>query len=198
MSVRAWSEEQIAEIRIMQLAEVPYSVIAARYNTSRGAISGLMNRNGFSTASGQPAVPRYWSADKLIQLKELLDSGMTQKAAGAEMGVSGRAVASQVQLNKWKIAAIVNGSRFTNRGRPPSGSVIPFQRRGKTYAPTKLREVIAPEEMLANAVSFHDLRPCHCRWPIQDKPLLFCGGQHDEVSSYCAYHHFVATDRRAG
>lgn len=40
----------------------------------------------------------------------------------------------------------------------------------------------------SDPVAMIDLEPHHCRWPIGDRPTLFCGMPKAESASYCEHH----------
>jgi hypothetical protein len=44
-------------------------------------------------------------------------------------------------------------------------------------------------------VALLELKSHHCRWPIGD-PVLFCGADKMDGSSYCRHHHGVGTQAR--
>lgn len=51
-----------------------------------------------------------------------------------------------------------------------------------------IQRKLAAEPEVALVKHVFDLEPHHCRWPIGDGPLSFCGVRHVPGSSYCARH----------
>ena len=162
-----------------------------------------MDDHGF-VPSGQT-----WTAERIAQLKQLAESGMTARLIGAGMGVTKNAIIGK--LRRLRCVGEVEGTAGA-KPTPVTKPPVPLTREPwapKTVKPpaepvVRLKRIepdkISVDEWLGRQrcvvmafPSTHknliDLDPNGCRWPMAGRSLLFCNGPKAVGhSSYCAAH----------
>jgi hypothetical protein len=166
-----------------------------------------------------------WTPERVDHLKELAGQKLSARQIGIELGVSRNSVIGKMRrmgiplLNPPSVRGLSRTRPIRNGGAVIAG-LKARQRQERTIrskigdnrikAAMLARAValgelsgyeaigLAPEPIGAPAVALADLRPEHCRWPIdfQDGSVAyrrFCGCKrmHD-LTPYCSMHHKVA------
>lgn len=129
-------------------------------------------------------------ADMTLEVKRLWDEGLTQSQIGAMLGVTKNVVAGIVTRARRA------GYEFKRRGLVPPPQAAKVEPKKKGYQPTlakipKRKAAQQPEDA-THAVSFLDLKYCHCRFVIGTPhgfDTLYCGKVKKSGSSYCEEHH---------
>ena len=84
----------------------------------------------------------------------------------------------------------------TKKPKPKSPAPISWRQSGEPKPPSVRWENSKAWEALpgTSPVSLVDLEPGQCKWPIGDKPILFCGAAADGV--YCESHTAMAWTKK--
>jgi len=127
-----------------------------------------------------------WADEDIARLREMAAEGMSARQIGNVLGCTRNAIVGLARRNHIKLGGY-DGLRYGPAKPPPTT-------RRRPRRPQKLHANAPPIEdaniPLEQRVTFLDLAPHHCRWPIGDAPkLMFCGGERAKGSPYCASHH---------
>ncbi len=140
-----------------------------------------------------------WTAERVDQLRNYVDAGLTCSQIAAEIGVTRNAVIGKIHrlgLSPGRPAAAPAGS-CPQRGRRPR---LPSQRQMLRLISAEAPPFVAdgaaavPVES-ANRCSLLELAQDKCRWPVGDPvtnagaaDFSFCGNETVRGFSYCAGH----------
>ena len=142
----------------------------------------------------------FWAnADRVAQLRELIEKGLTASQIARVMGAPSRnSVISKASRAGWRIGRRDNADKQASRiiGRIKARSGKPFPKAPKV--PEMPTAPLPPASEYDKArLSFEELDQDgrqDCRWPVgdprtagDDKPL-FCGEPQARGSKYCAVH----------
>jgi hypothetical protein len=114
--------------------------------------------------------PFQWDEEKIAIIIRLKAEGLSASEIGGEIGTTKGSVLGKLRR---------------------LGLAEPKPNKGKLYVARK-RKVLAANghpHLPPGFVSLLDLKSCHCRWPVTDRPPhMFCGADRWGTSSYCAAH----------
>lgn len=119
-----------------------------------------------------------WTAERVARLRELSARGLSARQIGIELGVSRNAVISKAN----RIG--LGPRRCVKSGPKPKHPPGPKKRTSGLPKPVQTILTTPATE----PIRFMDLKPHHCRWPLGDELIMFCGVPKLETGSYCAYH----------
>jgi GcrA cell cycle regulator len=133
-----------------------------------------------------------WTEERIETLRTLHNEG---KSAGDIAAILGNTTRNAVMGKKDRLGLVCN--------RPPEIRNSPVKRIRKprpapaweAKPPPMLCEPVAIEEEIATVnsiVTFAELQPHHCRWPIGLRDYVFCGRRKIEWQPYCASHCRIA------
>jgi hypothetical protein len=123
-----------------------------------------------------PVSPFQWTDEKIaaaIRLKEV--EGMSASEIAGELGTTKGAVLGKL--------------RRLGHFEPKSNGGVALKGRAYVARKRKLLAENGNPHLPTGSVSLLDLKACHCRWPVTDRPPhMFCGAEKWGSSSYCAAH----------
>jgi GcrA cell cycle regulator len=133
---------------------------------------------------------RQWTPERIAEVRELWDAGLTLTAIGERLGISRGAV-----------SGVVDRHGFTRRDEPER--IREWKARGKVRLPPRPRvrrrvqQEIPPTgqrigwQETGSGITLMQLKPMHCRWPVGEASgalQRFCGHEVVGGSVYCAGH----------
>ena len=128
-----------------------------------------------------------WTGERVERLEKLWHAGWSAAKIAVDFGAFSRSA----------VLGKVHRLGLPSRERPaacPRPMPKPRTERIKPRDPRPL-EILArkatPPQPEYVCVSIDELKPHHCRFPLGDSPVMYCGQQKIENSSYCAYCHSV-------
>jgi GcrA cell cycle regulator len=139
-----------------------------------------------------------WTPERVETLRALHAEG---KSAGDIAAILGDTSRNAVIGKKSRLGLVSNRppevrTSPVKRIRKPQNrvSAITHAPRWHANVPPMLCEPVEEEtELVLNEiVSFTELQPHHCRWPIGQRDYVFCGGTKAEGSPYCIGHSRIA------
>lgn len=151
-------------------------------------------------------MPSYdWSEERVGQLRELCEAGLSSTQIAAELGgitrnaVIGKLARLGVKLKGAPPAHRTN--RQTIKLRQPKRQQVGGLTLRKFGSPTKPSGEEAtdlPADFSLNPISLMESKEHHCRWPVSadGEPFMCCGDEKMRHSSYCARHHRIACPPR--
>lgn len=130
-----------------------------------------------------------WTPDRIETLRTLHAEG---KSAGDIAAILGDISRNAVIGKKMRLGLVCN--------RPPERRNSPVKRIRKprpastwqAQPPPMLCEPVEDDEPISGTVTFEELQPHHCRWPIGARDYVFCNGTKIEGFPYCGGHCRVA------
>jgi hypothetical protein len=118
-----------------------------------------------------------WTPPVITRFKELLKRGYYTYSDIAKM------LSREFSVKLTKNACVGKGRRLSVALRTPA--------RKRTHKPRrkiKTRPTPKPKHKGTGPVALMELQPHHCRWPIGERPVFFCGEQKVDGYSYCPAH----------
>lgn len=135
-----------------------------------------------------------WSNDDKIKMKQMLDGGASYSMIALQFPDTNRSmIGSIIRREGW--IGVSKNDCYTNQPKKQARPPKPVKKARSLMPP------IIASILFLKKVSFAELQPFHCHWPVSEEPRMYCGEQRDADSSYCAYHHCQATrpdNKRAG
>jgi hypothetical protein len=129
-----------------------------------------------------------WTPEKDSELSRLWMAGKPMPYIASEMGVSVGSVAGR--LNRLGLYKTGDRAKPDAKPRAPKKSK-PWSERKHQYDRRKPVIAIEPAPVPLN-LTFAQLEKNDCRFVVtDDHPMLFCGHEKAEGSSYCPHHHHV-------
>ena len=129
-----------------------------------------------------------WTDDRVELTKQLWLDGFSYTQIGAELGVTRNAVCGLINRRGWRREPQTITQRVQ---RPRQAKPMTFRHViAKITRPgPKEKDAGLPKDQSTFAVTFADLQSRHCRFPIGERPFMYCGADKIEESSYCGRHH---------
>lgn len=134
----------------------------------------------------QVLVPaRAWTQTDISKVKEMVTAGLTAREIAGEFKATRNAIIGLARRHGFRL----NG-----------GVVRPRVAKPKVERPRiKMPKITDADIPFEQRVTFLQLEPHHCRWPIGDLPdMMFCGAAREGKSSYCAAHEHKAHNYERG
>jgi len=142
-----------------------------------------------------------WTEDRFAALKEMWLAGKTMTEIGEALGASKGAVSGAIRRNGLtrqaltaagiEIAKHKGGGQYQrrNRGKTPKsnpGPVLSITGRPRgARLPSNVSPPLVPEPNAPLRLTLAELDDTSCRYPIGNKPYVFCGQEVQPGSSYC-------------
>lgn len=162
-----------------------YTEIAYELGKTRSAVSGMMNRNRDRFPERFGDKHKNHVSAKAIP-KEVREKEMADRQAMKALSVSSLKNAITDGLRKpleddEKVHSrqSANALRKMFHGASQPVRTIPSKAENESY----------DQSRLLHAVSLMDLDPKGCKWPLTDKPYLFCGERRYQLKPWCKAHH---------
>lgn len=154
------SEEMIKRVRGLAAQKLSAAKIGAEVSLSRCAVIGLCRRRGIV----------------------LMGNGGGQRRGGARPGAGRpRRVEPVVTLPALSTQSVV--SEAVEKPRPDR--IVELRPRPRIALPPR---PIIPDDQRTDLIGILALNGSTCRWPIGERPIMFCGHETVEGKSYCAHH----------
>jgi len=146
-----------------------------------------------------------WTTERIRQLKQHFQAGLTCREIAAEIGVSRNAVIGKISRlalareNGGEMRRVLHSSSASNGGSRPSAAARPVPKlrrrilRAIQNAPQST--VIEDETGTEHSCTLFELDKERCRWPISTPgaaDFCFCGSKPVEGLPYCAGHSRMA------
>ena len=150
-----------------------------------------------------------WTPDKTAKVKAMLETGATAGEVALKLKLTRAAVIGKARRMGWKMASGLNCGRNAFAPKEPRPSIAPERVPNPAYKLDKRKRGMSdkreaksrPEDrrepgsvmlrsigLICEPVDILDLKPSHCRWPVNDSPWMFCGAQVDGERSWCPGH----------
>ena len=155
-----------------------------------------------------------WTPDKTAKVKAMLETGATAGEVALKLKLTRAAVIGKARRMGWKMASGLNCGRNAFAPKEPRPSIAPERVPNPAYKLDKRKRGMSdkreaksrPEDrrepgsvmlrsigLICEPVDILDLKPSHCRWPIdQGQRVMFCGAQRDGERPYCSSHAVLA------
>lgn len=162
-----WTDDLIAEAKRLYLTGLSATEVAVAMGGgfTRNSVMGKMHRLGVSRPPGMNDANRLKSALAANALSRLAAKERRQDIAN-----QGRAVAAR-----------------RNKPEPKQQLKFGVPNDGRKRKPRAIKEQVALENV--EPVEMMDLKPNHCRWPIDDpRPGAWSCGAEKARGSYCGWH----------
>lgn len=164
-----WTDERTEHAKKLWAEGISASAIAARLGgVTRNGVIGKMHRE-------------FGAKDKDVRAR-LLSEGGTRGARKARANAKAAKAAREPKR--------ANGLGLGIR-KP---TAIEIERAKREIEEIKRRLAAEPDVARVNCLL--DLEEHHCRWPVGDGPISFCGDTKTPGSSYCAKHLVRSVDNR--
>ncbi len=171
-----WTADDIAELKRRCQSET-YLSIAHHMDRTEGAV-----RNKCYDLHLK-AVGCLWTEEEENQLVDLQDKSASQAALILHK-TRNAVIGKRHRMGLESKSGLVNGrSAGTRKTRPTGRPRLPYRPR-----PSEITEL--PSDVSPCAVTFAELAPHHCRWPLAAGD--YCGAVKDEGCSYCRRHRRIA------
>jgi hypothetical protein len=182
-----WTDELVARLKAWIAEGREARWIAAQIpGATKNAVIGKAGRLGVTTGgqAGRPMIRDQNFIDKVLRRRE---AGKSLLTIAAELGCNVKTV-SNVVVNLRKSQRL-----YKDRTKP----LIHRTQRPIGFVPSPLQSTEIEPETTDCAVTFFDLAPHHCRWPISGEKLgiSYCGRAKIEDGAYCQHHTRRAASR---
>lgn len=133
----------------------------------------------------------FWTPEKIAALRDLWDTGASASIIGSQIGASRNAVIGKAHRLKLERRSS-NDTRAATAARKAKGQ-IGVARPRAVISCVRLEPSPLPRPVVTDVarVSFDDLEPHHCRFPVGEpgrEAFGFCGHVKVDGLSYCADH----------
>jgi GcrA cell cycle regulator len=196
-------------VNVIQQVSALANSLGRQLNFTRVAENGKSSQSVSRCQMSDEAAP-YWTHDRTEKLRELWDMGMSASKIALKMGGTTRnAIISKVHRAGMKPrktdprlrmpAANYAAEKIGNARRAAQG-LPPIEYKGAPEMapnPPKPSPAATATEGLT-LVTFEELQPRMCKWPIGDVGTLsfrFCGCDQVEGRPYCAQHDAISVAR---
>lgn len=197
-----WTDERVGTLKRMVRDGSTYTQVANRLGCLRSAAIAKANRLGLASRHAPSRAPRRWTASEKLQLRNLLEEGLTASQVARRLGRTPQAVRDRMLGDD--LIARVDG-RSANR----SAAVLPAARAEtpSNGAPLRLRAPAKGEAAAYDAKRQHaarllaDLQRGECRFAVSPDDAApaehrFCAapvvdrlaGETHPHANYCAHH----------
>lgn len=193
-----WTSDRVEQLKALHAKELAYSDMADALGISRSMVSGKLQRLGLQRPDYVPIV-RYWTEQRVAELKELFDEGLTDRQIAERMGCTSNAIEKKrpdlglkrkPQRARYKVVNAEKPRAITPTFKIVAANGHTSQKRVIESVVADMRPIRCVEVVPLN-IPLLDLEPHHCRYPVTEEgPHLFCG--RDKFSgAYCTDHYFL-------
>ena len=133
-----------------------------------------------------------WTDDKVALTEKLWLDGFSYGQIAVELGITRNSVSGFINRRGWKREPQTIKQKVE---RPREGKPVTFQHVIAKITRPKPKDFDLPPDQSTFAVTFAELGSKHCRFPIGDRPFMFCGAGKIEGSSYCGRHHRICNNQ---
>ena len=137
------------------------------------------------------AVDRWWTDERVDELKARWQDGETSREIQFNMGARSRnaVLGKAYRLGLWRATVQNNAARVSNKARRKALRYV-----DNRYVVVREEAVEEPPpSIFKNPVPFAELAAEHCRWPGEAGPqMMFCGEPKLNGYSYCSHHCRIA------
>jgi GcrA cell cycle regulator len=196
-------------VKRIQLGSELVNISGLQSSITRVVENGKSSQSVSRCQMSDEAAP-YWTHDRTEKLRELWDMGMSASKIALKMGGTTRnAIISKVHRAGMKprktdprlrmpagnyAAEKVGNARRAAQGLPP----IEYKGAPEMAPNPRKPSPAATATEGLTLVTFEELQPRMCKWPIGDvgtPSFRFCGCERMEGRPYCAQHHAISVTR---
>lgn len=206
METHTQAMDRLAQAQMLRSQGMTFAQIAEVMGTTRSTISGLLHRQLVKDkiAGIQRGPRRRWTQEMVDEALARRADGLTLAEVASRFGVSLGSVANAIHRHKERQARGDTGVGSGNHRNKGGTALRARMRAARATAEAKAGErkypstaYPAPDSL---SISFADIRPNQCRWPINDagpgEEHLFCGVRTAFGQSYCDHHRSIAYQDR--
>lgn len=186
-----WTPTELALLR--KLAPTTCArEIAGLIGRTHAAVKNVAFRRGIKVLDPN----KLWTREEADKARELRGEGLSGAEIAKRLGRSRSSVmgwlfrngllnTNPIPRTKRDHTAQKRGAqKFNARRRAAEPRLLPTPPRAEVAS-------LLPPPCPSDSVSYDDLKPYHCRYPLGGKPYRYCGQRPIEESSYCRKHHEV-------